>query len=188
MPDAADPLANYQRKQEMFNAYLATKLPGLADAEAAGFRGANEFAQQGFKSLVLLNGGAVLLAPTAQKLFSGPTTLTGDQLIRGVATFCVGLFCVLLAYALAFYQQQFYVFRMAAERQHLTSHAMLTYFPPTDAAAKDNAQTDLANEWQTVLKNHKRSLYLQIGAAFMAFVSLAAFGGGSLWLVHAAMN
>lgn len=187
MADAPDPFEEYRRKFELYSLHISPHTERFAELEKVALKGATEFAQHGLKALVLLNGGAVLLTPTAQKMFGPSSTLSNTELLHGVACFCAGLAVVLIAYIFAFYQQQMAVFYMSSSSDEYTADSILKFFPPEDADELQAQKDQLDNLGRASKRYGKWTFGLQTAAAVASVISFLCFAAGSFVLIVGAM-
>jgi hypothetical protein len=182
MVDQTDNFEAYKRQMEFYERDLNPKLANTRDNQRFALSGANSFALQGFKALLVMNGGAIVLIPTAQQMFEKSPTLTSAELIWAATFFAAGVILVMVATLAAFYQQQFFANQMHHEGEYHRYEALVTHFATEGAAAeREKAQ----KAWEDTYNLSHR---LQITAACLAVGSLICFGIGSFILIMGAAS
>ena len=177
MADESNEFEQYKQRMEYFERDLNPKIARAKEAQMYALNGCNAFAQQGMKALFVLNGGALLLIPTAQKMFGDTPTLTSAELVNAAIAFTIGIIFTMIATMSAFYQQQFLAHQMHYEAEYFRFDALVDHFNMQDAIAhRDEAQADSE-------RMERKSNMTQIAASVLCTLSLLCFGIGSFTLI-----
>ena len=146
-----------------------------------------DFANNAFRVLTYLNGGALVAIPTAVALFQADIAKVKLQLVYGAAFFIAGLICIVAAQGAAFFTMA----RRSESEIFLQYEQMVslgaTHFP--QSPEQQTKLIDEAKEFHTnAVKKITRSNYWRRAGLIMFWISLGAFIFGSFFGARAILG